>query len=139
MLQVMSSKYKIIGIILVLALLPAGCLVGPKYETPEQQKVNSFKHAQVNADTVAAVTNVKWFDLFNDDVLKNLINKGLENNYDLKIALTRIERARAELGYSKSSLYPSFQYGATVNSNQKVIIPSRVGAFMSWELDFFGK
>src|SRR5688572_25791058 len=125
MLQAMSSRYKIIGVILVLTLLPTGCLVGPKYEKPEQQKVENFKHAPVNADTIATVTNVKWFDLFNDHVLKNIINKGLENNYDLKIALTRIERSRAKLEYSKSNLYHSFQYGSTLNSNQKVIIPSR--------------
>ena len=48
-------------------------------------------------------------------------------------------KVKSQLGYSKSDLYPSFQYGVTLNSNQKVIIPSRAGAFMSWELDFFGK
>src|SRR5947209_7809676 len=101
----MISRYKIIVIVLVLAFLPTGCLVGPKYSKPEVQKEENFKHAQISTDTSASVTNVKWFDLFNDDVLKDLINKGIENNYDLKIAIARIERTKAELGYSKADLY----------------------------------
>ena len=134
----MSKKYKIIVIILVISLFPAGCMVGPKYKKPEQQKSDSYKFER-NLDSLSSVTNVKWFDLFNDDVLKDLITKGLQNNYDLKIAVSRIDQLRAELGYAKADLFPSFQYGATINSNEKYITPSTAGASMSWELDFWGK
>ncbi|WP_433779582.1 efflux transporter outer membrane subunit [Flavobacterium anhuiense] len=134
----MSKKYKIIVIILVLSLFPVGCMVGPKYKKPEQLKSDSYRNER-NLDSLASVTNLKWFDLFNDDVLKGLIQKGLENNYDLKIAVSRIEQFRAQLGYTKADLFPSFQYGATINSNEKYITPSTAGATMSWELDFWGK
>lgn len=134
----MSKKYKIVVIILVLSLFPVGCMVGPKYKKPEQLKSDSYKNER-NLDSLASVTNLKWFDLFNDDVLKGLIQKGLENNYDLKIAVSRIEQFRAQLGYTKADLFPSFQYGATINSNEKYITPSTAGASMSWELDFWGK
>jgi multidrug efflux system outer membrane protein len=113
-------------------------MVGPKYKKPEQLKSVSYKNER-NLDSLASVTNLKWFDLFNDDVLKGLIQKGLENNYDLKIAVSRIEQFRAQLGYTKADLFPSFQYGATINSNEKYITPSTAGASMSWELDFWGK
>lgn len=113
-------------------------MVGPKYSKPEQQKSDSYKNER-NLDSLANVTNLKWFDLFNDDVLKDLIKKGLENNYDLKIAVSRIDQLRAELGYAKADLFPTFQYGATINSNEKNFTPSNVGASMSWELDFWGK
>jgi len=135
----MIKKYKIIVVVLILALLPMGCMVGPKYTRPEEQKATAFKYQTTNADTLASVTNLKWFDLFNDDVLKGLITKGLENNYDLKIAVARIEQLKAELGYSKSNLFPSFQYGGTVNSNEKSFSPNNAAASMSWELDFWGK
>ncbi|WP_369013269.1 efflux transporter outer membrane subunit [Flavobacterium anhuiense] len=134
----MSKKYKIIVIVLVLSLFPVGCMVGPKYKKPEQLKSDSYRNER-NLDSLASVTNLKWFDLFNDDVLKGLIQKGLENNYDLKIAVSRIEQFRAQLGYTKADLFPSFQYGATINSNEKYITPSTAGATMSWELDFWGK
>ena len=133
---------KIISLFLLLTILPSSCMVGPKYARPEEQKVASYKFTPETADTLANVTNLKWFDLFNDEVLKSLITKGLQNNYDLKIAVARIEKLRAELGMSKANLYPSFQYGGTVNtgnSNSNNFNPSNVGVSMSWELDFWGK
>lgn len=137
-LQIMN-KFKIILIVLVLTILPTGCLVGPKYAKPEDQNAANFNNGPANADTLATVVNVKWFDLFNDDVLKGLITKGLENNYDMRIAMARIERTRAELGYTKADLLPAIGYNATVNSNKETFLPSNAAATLSWELDFWGK
>src|SRR6187402_2078487 len=120
----MRNKYKIIVIIVVLAVLPVGCLVGPKYQKPEEQSAEKFGHGPADVDTLSSVVNVKWFDLFNDEVLKGLITKVLENNYDMKIALARIDRTRAELGYTKADLLPAIGYSATVNSNEKAFLPS---------------
>lgn len=135
----MKNRFKLIIVIVVLAVVPSACLVGPKYQKPEQQGADTYQHGQASTDSLATVVNVKWFDLFNDEVLKGLITKGLENNYDMKIALARIERTRAELGYSKADLLPSIGYSATVNSNKKSFLPSNASATLSWELDFWGK
>ncbi|MBA4317131.1 MAG: RND transporter [Flavobacterium sp.] len=135
----MKNKLKIVVVILILALLPVGCLVGPKYKKPEDQNAAAFQNGPANADTLASVVNVKWFDLFNDEVLKGLINKGLANNYDMRIAMARIERTRAELGYTKADLLPAIGYGGTVNSNEKAFPVSNASASLSWELDFWGK
>lgn len=135
----MSNRYKLIVIVLVLAILPVGCLVGPKYSKPEVQEAEKYRNTTASVDTSASVTNVKWFDIFNDDVLKDLINKGIENNYDLKIAINRLDKVKAELGYSKADLFPSFYYSGAVNTNEKALLPSRASANMSWELDFWGK
>lgn len=137
--QIMNSKIKIVVVILILAILPVGCLVGPKYKKPENQNAATFQNSAANVDTLASVVNVKWFDLFNDDVLKGLIAKGLANNYDIKIALARIDRTRAELGYTKADLLPAIGYRATVNSNEKAFPFSNASAALSWELDFWGK
>ena len=133
------NKFKIIVIILILAIFPVGCLVGPKYQKPEGQNADAYQNGAASADSLATVVNVKWFDLFNDEVLKGLINKGLENNYDMKIAMARIERTRAELGYTKADLLPAIGYSGTVNSNEKSFMPSNASATLSWELDFWGK
>ena len=135
----MKNSFKIIVVIVVLAVLPVSCLVGPKYQKPEEQSAGNFRNGPANADTLNTVVNIKWFDLFNDEVLKGLITKGLENNYDMKIALARIDRTRAELGYSKADLLPAVGYNATVNSNKKSFLPSNAAATLSWELDFWGK
>jgi multidrug efflux system outer membrane protein len=135
----MKNRFKIVVVIFVLAILPAGCLVGPKYQKLEGQNTETYQNGAASADSLATVVNVKWFDLFNDEVLKGLINKGLENNYDMKIAMARIERTRAELGYTKADLLPAIGYSATVNSNEKTFMPSNASASLSWELDFWGK
>lgn len=135
----MRNKFKIVIVILILAILPMGCLVGPKYKKPEDQNAANYRNGTANLDTLASVVNVKWFDLFNDDVLKGLINKGLANNFDMKIAMARIERTRAELGYTKADLLPAIGYSATANSNEKAFPTSNASAVLSWELDFWGK
>jgi multidrug efflux system outer membrane protein len=137
--QIMNSKIKIVVVIIILAFLPVGCLVGPKYKKPEIQSTVGYQNGASNQDTLASVVNVKWFDLFNDEVLIELINKGLANNYDLKMAMARIERSRAELGYTKADLLPAIGYGAKVNSNEKAFPLSNASASLSWELDFWGK
>ncbi|MNX23339.1 Outer membrane protein OprM precursor [compost metagenome] len=133
------NKVKILIVILTLAIVPTACLVGPKYQKPEEPQTANFRYGPEYADTLASVVNVKWFDLFNDDILKGLINKGLANNYDLRIAMARIEQTRAELGYSKADFLPSVGYSGTVNSNQNAFMPSNASATLSWELDFWGK
>jgi multidrug efflux system outer membrane protein len=138
-LQIMMNKLKIVVVIFILAVLPVGCLVGPKYQKPEEQNTANFQNGPASIDTLASVVNVKWFDLFNDEVLKRLIYKGLESNYDMKIAMARIERTRAELGYTKADLLPAIGYSGTVNSNEKTFLPSNASANLSWELDFWGK
>lgn len=136
----MDKKYKfsIAVLAFVLAFLPVGCMVGSKYQRPNMPQSGNYIYGQNTTDTTS-VTTVKWFTIFNDDVLKGLINKGLENNFDLKIALARLEQARAALGYSKADLLPAFQYGAQVSTSESNLQPSTALATMSWELDFWGK
>ncbi len=139
-LSVMKNKLKYGALLLVLALLPTSCLVGPKYKAPEFQEnaVSKFQYAK-NADTTKTILNVKWFEIFNDEVLKGLINKGIENNFDLKIAISRLEQAKANLGFTKANVFPSFQYSAGANTAQNFIQNSSLIGNMSWEIDFWGK
>jgi outer membrane protein, multidrug efflux system len=137
--QIMMNRYKISVVVLLLAFLPVGCLVGPKYEKPADQNAATYQNGPASVDTLASIVNVKWFDLFNDEVLKGLIKTGLENNYDMKIAMARIDRTRAELGYTKADLLPAVGYGANLNSNEKMFPSSNASASLSWELDFWGK
>ena len=51
----MNSKIKIVVVILILAILPVGCLVGPKYKKPEDQNAANFRNGSTNVDTLASV------------------------------------------------------------------------------------
>ncbi|MGL3000957.1 efflux transporter outer membrane subunit [Flavobacterium sp. RSSB_23] len=134
----MRNKYKIILLLVTLSFLPISCLVGPKYKAPELQEANQYRLSQT-ADTTASIINVKWFDIFNDEVLKGLITKGIQNNYDLKIAISRLDQAKANLGFTKANVLPTFQYSGGVNTAETIFQPSTMVANMSWEIDFWGK
>ncbi|WP_281238368.1 TolC family protein [Flavobacterium praedii] len=134
----MRNKFKIGLLLVTLSFIPVSCLVGPKYKGPELQEARQYRFTQ-NADTTASILNVKWFDIFNDETLKNLINKGIQNNYDLKIAISRLDQAKANLGFTKANVLPSFQYSGGVNTAETFFQPSSLVANMSWEIDFWGK
>ncbi|WJS95667.1 efflux transporter outer membrane subunit [Flavobacterium johnsoniae] len=130
---------KILLALFLIAVFPFGCMVGPKYVKPEQPQADSFRYSKQTGDTTKSVTTIKWSSIFNDDVLIGLIEKGIQNNYDLKIAIARLEQVQANLGMAKADLFPSFQYSGQVNSAQTFQWPSTALANMSWELDFWGK
>lgn len=130
---------KVLSVFVLVAVLPYGCMVGPKYSKPEQLQAESFKYSNSPADSTKSATGIKWSSIFNDEVLIGLIEKGIQNNYDLKIAVARLEQAGANLGMAKADLYPAFQYSGQMNSAQTFMQPSTALASMSWELDFWGK
>ncbi len=126
-------------------LLAASCKVGPNYVKPTVQTPGSFRFAEGTADSTL---NLKWWTLFNDNYLTTLVETALANNQDVLITASRIEEARAAVGYNKADQFPVIGYdgGASrYTSNfpgQGVQGPyndfSGV-ATLAWELDFWGK
>jgi len=136
-----------------LALL--GCKVGPDYERPPVATPVNWRGA-VAGDAAAqeSIANVPWWELFKDEQLKQLIQVALEQNRDLKIAVERIEEARASYGISKADLYPHLNLkalGGGINPSNGSLTHTPedggsnatglydVGVGFSWELDFFGR
>ncbi len=140
------TRQKLITIAILIIIL-AGCKVGPKYKQPVVESPDLFRFDSVStvADTVI---NLKWWEMFRDEDLKALIDTALVYNQDVLIAASRMEEARAVLGYNKADLWPSLGYDGTAG-RQKVNVPS-IGvsdpfnnfqgvATLAWELDFWGK
>jgi multidrug efflux system outer membrane protein len=50
--------------------------------------------------------DLKWWALFDDPLLYDLVTTALENNRNLKIAVSRIEQARATVGFTRADQYP---------------------------------
>ncbi|MBL7874336.1 MAG: transporter, partial [Cyclobacteriaceae bacterium] len=57
------KKVVIIGILIVLA----GCAVGPKYSRPETESPAAYTQAVAKTDSI---TNMKWWDVYQDTALK---------------------------------------------------------------------
>jgi multidrug efflux system outer membrane protein len=145
LITVFSMKIsKPILLSLSLALAVTGCMVGPRLEKPVIATEESFRFDSIAGDSMI---NLAWWDLFYDPALDTMIYLALENNYDILIAMSRIEQAYAVLGVSKADLYPQFGYDISGYYGK----PSPAGSGTDagylvnitpngyWELDFWGK
>ena len=106
-------------LLLVAALLSAGCAVGPNYQRPEIQTPASFRApAPMPPQQAASIADLKWFEVFKDPKLQDLVRTALEQNYDLRDAVARVEEARANLGITRSNQYPNVGAGASLQINR---------------------
>ncbi|MCF0060464.1 efflux transporter outer membrane subunit [Dyadobacter chenwenxiniae] len=90
--------------LLLMAML-ASCRVTKPYRQPETAVEGLYRGVKA-ADTTN-IAHLSWREMFTDTVLQGLISKGINNNLDLKIAVTRIQSAEANLRQSKLALWPS--------------------------------
>src|SRR5262245_1335847 len=130
-----------------LIVLSIGCAVGPNYKRPEYPVPPSHRSdtaLPATAPTAAAPTlgDVKWFDLFRDEKLQELIRIALKENYDIRIAAQRVLAAQAFITVEKAALYPSVDGVASADRQQGVnrgISSFFAGGRIFWELDIWGK
>jgi multidrug efflux system outer membrane protein len=125
----------------LLSLLLTGCTVGPKYNRPAlQPPTNFYAERQISASSEA---DLAWWDLFKDPVLQSLIREGLKNNYDLQLAMARVEQERALAGVTRSQYFPQVGYGASVSGQQALLIENHTYYSYNfsaiWEIDLFGR
>src|SRR5580658_8218425 len=87
------------GSVTFICILITGCTVGPDYKRPSVAVPTSFRAPEpLPATQTASLANLKWFEVFKDDKLQELIRAALQQNYDLRDAVARVEAARAGLG-----------------------------------------
>src|SRR5437879_419791 len=89
------------------AILLSGCTVGPNYRRPAVQTPQTFRSPNpLPAPEPSSLADLKWFEVFKDEKLQDLIRTALEQNYDLRDAVARVEQARANLGITRSNQIP---------------------------------
>src|SRR5215471_3261899 len=123
MLRVLRGE--IISILgLATALWLSGCLLGPDYKRPSVEIPPQFR-AAMTPEALPSIADLKWFEVFRDEHLQELIRVALVQNYDLRDAIARVDQARANLGITQADQYPNFGAGGGFTS----IELSREGAF----------
>jgi len=132
--------------IAALILLLSGCMLGPDYQAPEIDAPDQFLEAGASGESIA---NLKWWELFDDPAMNELIAVALEENRDLATAFSRIEEARARYGFERSDLFPTLGGGMQYNRGntfpgQNVPIGSVQDLYvfagqLNYEADIFGK
>jgi len=134
---------------LFVLLVIAGCTVGPNYQRPPTNTPPTFR------GDPTALTNslgdMPWWQLFRDETLQALIRTALTNNYDLRIAVSRVEQARAVLAQNRSLYFPQVTYQGAVGVGKNVLGGSPyysgkgagtgfdLAADASWEIDLWGR
>jgi multidrug efflux system outer membrane protein len=129
-------------------LLFAGCAVGPTYKRPPVSAPQTFR-----GDTTSltnSLGDMPWWQLFRDDTLQSLIRTALTNNFDIRIAASRVEQARAVLEENRAGYFPQITYagaaGVGKNSIEGNPIPNgsqtrwyEATVDVSWEIDLWGR
>jgi multidrug efflux system outer membrane protein len=138
----MFRRYSKIPILLAVltVFLATGCKVGPNYKRPVVKTDSLFRFAD-SGDTLS-IADIEWVKLFKDTVLRQLIDTGLKNNYDIRIAFSRIEQARANFKIERGKQWPSLSAQGSVGYRD-VANPDGMSysamAGVSWEVDLWGK
>lgn len=135
----------------------AGCTVGPNYHKPPIQTPASFRSPEpLPAGDAASLADLKWWQVFKDEKLRELERTALTQNYDLRDAVARVEAARANLGITRSEQFPNLAAGADISTIRlsrngstalpASFVPSQNRTFgqatlnlLSFELDIWGR
>ncbi|TCN54646.1 efflux transporter outer membrane subunit [Flavobacterium circumlabens] len=145
-----SNKY--ILLVLAAALLTA-CSVTKKYERPASVSTEKLFRDETSADTTTLAA-MPWQSVFKDAKLNALIQKGLDQNLNLKNAIENIIQAQATLRQSKLAYYPTLNLDANVTRTKQseaglnfpaginintLTTTYKLALSTSWEADIWGK
>jgi multidrug efflux system outer membrane protein len=126
-----------------------GCAVGPNYHRPVITSPSAFR-VEIQT-TNGPYIELTWWEVYQDTTLQALTREALTNNYDLRIALARVEQARAQAMQARSQFVPRVDYSGNVSRGRNVLFGSAfpdkgetvdsaaatLNAF--WEVDLWGR
>jgi len=149
-MKIYNKKY--IAAILLIAGL-ASCKVGQNYRRPDLKMPEQYTGGTVQDSSLA---DVPWNRFFDDAALRALIEKAVNDNFDLQVAIRRTEVARLYLKQARLGMLPSLNLQAVASSTtpsknslnglslQNFLHTDHVedynlNAGLSWEADIWGK
>lgn len=125
-----------------------GCMsLAPRYETPELPVPDDW----LDARSGVAAADLAWNQYFSDPMLQQLIRTALEHNRDLRVAMLRVEEARAMHRIQRADLFPQINAAAQgtrarvpgdLSPSGTALISSDYRAELgvsNWELDLWGR
>jgi len=145
------------------AVLCAGCAVGPDYHRPPLDVPAQYRDAApagaaptaavstAAASTAAAsVGDAGWWEVYPDPDLQTLLAAAVKNNYDVKIAVARIDQARAQLGSTRLNYFPQVSVDAAAGraktsgyalapGEPRIANEAQVQILASYQLDLWGQ
>lgn len=141
----MICKRALIAVALLLSL--TACKVGPNYKRPGVTLPDQYRGVAPDATTqpgAPSFGDTKWAGVFQDPVLEGLIKEALANNYDIRIAASRVLQAQAIVGVTRADQFPQVSAsGAIQNQRSGAFLGGptfdTIGISMSYIVDFWGQ
>ena len=135
--------------LIALALLSLNsCTLGPKYKRPTVSVPDIYRGTAPTTGATTSVGEEKWWTVFDDPQLQSLIREALAQNYDIRIAATRVLQAQAALGITRADQFPVITGGVSAFNERFArtrvtpefeTSPIQANLSLAWELDFWGK
>lgn len=131
-------------LIILSVLFLSSCKIGKEYTKLELDMPNEF--VTYTHDSIC-FADMKWWDIYADTNLRNLITYTLENNKDMKVAVAKVKELAARKKISRSDFFPQISanvYGQDEKLNYQGDfskphdVEYGVKANISWELDLWG-
>jgi len=137
------------GATAAIAALLAGCAVGPNYKRPEVAAPDAF-YAHAGPAEERALTDAPWWEVFDDPVLKTLVDEALAKGFDARLALARLDEAHARYGIARSAYWPQVDYQVAAGRERpsEFVNPAAQGKSgnvysasigLGWEIDLWGR
>ncbi|MGB9313374.1 MAG: efflux transporter outer membrane subunit [Candidatus Acidiferrales bacterium] len=143
----MMRRKASIAIVLLFCVCVCGCTVGPNYKRPDVNVPRDYRGLPNLASTQSAnetFAEMKLAAVFPDEVLQGLLKEALVNNYDVRIAATRVLQAGAELGITRANQLPTVNVAGGIENQRMQPLSGNVTAGSaavqaSWIVDFWGQ
>ena len=163
----LRNRFNLFMVAVCAFCLMAACTVGPNYKRPAVSVPANYRgaaaedvppaspvspatptEAATKPPTPTSLADEKWWEVFQDKELQQLITTALKNNYDARIAASRILQAQAQLGIVRADQFPTLGAGGNITSVRNPTIGpipayeltlGEVSATASWNVDFWGR
>jgi multidrug efflux system outer membrane protein len=110
-------RNRLVAAAIVVSLFAGNAAGQKKYQPPPVQSPNVFRGVDWSgAPDPNSIGDLKWFEVFKDEKLQDLIRAAMVQNYDLRQAVARINAERANLGLARSNQFPQIEAGADLTT-----------------------
>ncbi len=142
------SLYALVG---ASAVFLSACTVGPNYQRPKIDVPATYRtpsQPQAAPASAASLGDEKWWNVFQDAELQQLIRTAIKQNYDVQIAASRVLQARNQVTITRSNQFPTVNGQLGYTSSRTPSFPplpaysvnaTQLEASGSWDVDFWGR
>ena len=129
------------------ALSLCACKVGPNYKRPATSVPDQYRGLAPEVSQQAGAqpfAEMQWASVYQDEALEALIKESLTNNYDLRIAATRVLEANANLGIVRADQFPQLNGSGSIIYERNAFYPKgptfdNLAISLNYIVDFWGQ